>query len=81
VSAARAAGTIEVTIRDTGPGVPADQLPHLFDRFYRGDASRSSEGSGLGLPIALQVAEAHGGTIAIAGAEGPGTTVSVTLPG
>jgi len=81
VTAARAAGTIEVTVRDTGPGMAADQLPHLFDRFYRGDASRSSEGSGLGLPIALQVAEAHRGTITIASIEGQGTTVSVTLPG
>ena len=78
---ARAAdGHTFVTVRDSGRGVPAEQLPHVFERFYRGDASRSAEGSGLGLAIALLIANAHAGTITIASIEGQGTTVSVTLP-
>jgi len=81
VAAAAADGGMCVTVRDSGRGVPATQLPHLFERFYRGDASRSAEGSGLGLAIARLIAEAHGGTITIASTEGQGTTVSVTLPG
>ncbi len=81
VAAAATTAGIAVTVRDSGRGVPADQLPHLFDRFYRGDASRSAEGTGLGLAIARLIAEAHGGTITIASTEGQGTTVSVTLPG
>jgi two-component system OmpR family sensor kinase len=81
VIAATADGHISVTVRDSGRGVPADQLPHLFERFYRGDASRSAEGSGLGLAIARLIAEAHGGRITIASIEGQGTIVSVTLPG
>jgi len=80
--AARAAdGGVCVTVRDSGRGVPDEQLPHLFERFYRGDASRSAEGSGLGLAIARLIAEAHSGTITIASTEGHGVTVSVTLPG
>jgi heavy metal sensor kinase len=81
VAAAAADGGIAVTVRDSGRGVPAEQLPHLFERFYRGDASRSAEGSGLGLAIARLIAEAHGGAITIDSTEGEGTTVSVTLPG
>ena len=61
---------VAVSVRDSGRGVPADQLPHVFERFYRGDASRATEGSGLGLAIARLIVEAHGGSITIASREG-----------
>jgi len=80
VAARRSQGKIAATVSDTGPGVPAVQLPHLFDRFFRGDTSRSTEGSGLGLSIAQQIAHAHGGAIVVTSEEGRGTTCTITLP-
>jgi two-component system sensor histidine kinase MprB len=59
----------EVTVRDHGPGIADEDLPYVFDRFYRASAARGLPGSGLGLAIVKQVAEAHGGTVA---AERPG---------
>ena len=72
-----------LVVQDTGEGMPADVLPHVFDRFYRGDAARSQQDgeSGLGLAIAKSIVEAHGGTIAAASTPGHGTTFTVTLPG
>ncbi|MGI8475562.1 MAG: sensor histidine kinase [Thermomicrobiales bacterium] len=74
----------EATIRvgDTGAGIPAENLPRIFERFYRVDASRSGRtgGSGLGLAICKEVAEAHGGRIAVESRVGEGTTFTVTLP-
>ncbi len=71
-----------ITVRDTGTGIDATELPHVFDRFYRG--SRSTEmraaGSGLGLSIARSIVEMHGGRIAIASTLGKGTAVEVLLP-
>ncbi|HEU4334169.1 MAG TPA: ATP-binding protein, partial [Candidatus Eisenbacteria bacterium] len=71
-----------VEIADTGVGIPAESLPHLFDRFYRVDRgmSRSPVGHGLGLSITRSLVEAHGGTITVASREGVGTTFHVTLP-
>ena len=80
VEGARAGRAIAVTVVDTGRGIPAAHVPHLFDRFFRGDASRSSVGTGLGLSIAQQIARAHGGSIVITSEEGRGTTCRVTLP-
>jgi heavy metal sensor kinase len=65
-----------VVVRDTGPGIAADDLPHVFERFYRGDKSRSRGGTGLGLAIAKRIAELHGGTIAVSN----GSEFRVTLP-
>ena len=72
-----------VSVIDTGEGIPADQLPHVFDRFYQVSGSRSGtrHGAGLGLPIARGIVEAHGGTIWIESVPGQGTTVRFTLPG
>ena len=81
------AGPIEVTladgaltVRDHGPGIDDDDLPHVFERFYRAAAARSMPGSGLGLAIVDQVARTHGGTVAIARADGGGTVVRLALP-
>ena len=72
--------TIEVS--DSGPGIAADDLPHLFERFYRVDASRArrSGGSGLGLSIVQAIAEAHGGSVRVASVEGEGAAFTIVLP-
>jgi signal transduction histidine kinase len=82
VGAGVTAGHVIITVSDDGEGIPADALPHLFERFYRVDSSRSREsgGSGLGLAIARQWVEAHGGTIAVASPARGGTVVEVRVP-
>jgi signal transduction histidine kinase len=72
-------GGVTVTVSDTGPGIPVDQLPHIFDRFYRSEEARSSPGAGLGLPIALAYAQAHGGSIDVQSTEGQGAVFTVSL--
>ena len=76
------ASTIEVSIRDTGSGIAPDDLPHVFDRFYRADPSRNraSGGAGLGLAIARELIEAMGGTIDVASALDEGTTFTIQMP-
>ena len=71
-----------VRVSDTGCGIPAEALPHIFDRFYRVDKARSREagGTGLGLAIARWIAEAHGGSIRVESTPGVGTTLTVELP-
>jgi signal transduction histidine kinase len=72
--------SLVVTISDTGIGITADHLPHIFDRFYRVDESRSSgNGSGLGLAIALEIARVHGGDVVVESQPGQGTTFMVQL--
>jgi heavy metal sensor kinase len=75
-----AGGRVEIEVQDTGPGISASDLPHVFERFYRGDPSRSQTGAGLGLSFALAVARAHGGDITAANLPGGGSTFTVTLP-
>lgn len=71
------AASVVLVVRDTGPGIDPALLPHVFDRFVKGAGSR---GSGLGLPIARGLVEAHGGSIAVDSTAGGGTTFRVTLP-
>ncbi|MFD8573142.1 ATP-binding protein [Streptomyces sp. NPDC059639] len=81
-------GTIEVhlmrgalTVRDHGPGIPADELPHVFDRFWRSPTARALPGSGLGLSIVARTVESYGGEVALAAADGGGTVATMRLPG
>lgn len=82
VAVARAGTTVTLTVADTGPGVPAADLPHLFDRFWRGEKSRAraSGGAGLGLAIARQLVEAQGGAITAANRPAGGLVITLTLP-
>ena len=75
-------GAAALTITNTGPGIPAEKLPRVFDRFYRGDAAHSNEieGCGLGLSIVRWIVKAHGGTILLASDPAKLTTVTVQLP-
>lgn len=74
--------TIHMDVRDTGAGIPADQVPHIFEKFFQADnqSAASQAGSGLGLAIARQIVEAHKGSIHCESAEGVGTTFSIDMP-
>ncbi|MFF4410091.1 sensor histidine kinase [Streptomyces sp. NPDC001262] len=71
----------ELTVRDHGPGIPEDELPHVFDRFWRSPSARSLPGSGLGLSIVARTVQQAGGTVTLRSAEGGGTVASLRLPG
>jgi two-component system sensor histidine kinase MprB len=71
----------EVTVRDHGPGIAPEDLPYVFDRFYRASSARGLPGSGLGLAIVRQVAEAHGGQVVAEAADGGGTIMRMRLNG
>ena len=76
-------GGVRITVRDTGEGIPAEDLPYIFDRFWKGDRSRSrarGAGSGLGLAIARQLIHAHRGRIDVESHVGRGTTFTIFLP-
>jgi heavy metal sensor kinase len=70
---------VRLSVADTGPGLPADQLPRIFERFYRADRSRSSRGNGLGLSLALAFVRAHGGDITVSSDPEQGSTFTVVL--
>jgi signal transduction histidine kinase len=84
LSAQKVNDYVEVAIRDSGPGLKAEELARIFDRFYRTDAARQREaltgGSGLGLAIAKSIVQAHGGQIAAESDEGKGLNVVISLP-
>jgi two-component system heavy metal sensor histidine kinase CusS len=73
------AGT-EIVVTDTGCGIEAEHLPRVFDRFYRVDPSRSTQGTGLGLALVKSIANLHGGSLAVASEVGRGTSVTLKLP-
>jgi len=70
-----------LTVRDHGPGISAEDLPHVFERFWRSPSARSLPGSGLGLSIVARTVEQSGGDVALAPAPGGGTLATVRLPG
>ena len=75
------ASTISVEVADTGSGIPAEHLPHIFDRFYRADHTRAAGGGlGLGLALVKSIVELHGGTVALASEIGQGTQVWLNIP-
>jgi signal transduction histidine kinase len=75
-------GAVRLAVRDTGAGIPAEQLSHVFDKFFQADnqSAAAQKGSGLGLAIAREIVEAHGGTIRVASTRGAGTTFTIDLP-
>jgi len=83
VGLAKSDRQVSITVRDSGPGIPTEDLPHIFERFYRGEKSRTrskASGFGLGLSIAYWIVEHHGGKIIVDSQAGSGTTFTVSLP-
>jgi two-component system, OmpR family, sensor kinase len=73
-------GSVGVEVSDTGMGIPEDQIPHVFERFYRAEEARSTEGLGLGLSIARQIVEDHGGSIEVRSKPMEGSTFIIRIP-
>ena len=82
VRLSRDGATAQLVVSDTGIGIPPEDLPHVFERFYRADPARGRDpgGTGLGLPIARWIVEQHGGRLSLASQKGQGTTATVHLP-
>ncbi len=82
VSGRGGGSTVTIEVADTGSGIPPEHLPHVFDRFYRSDASRAraTGGAGLGLAIVKQLVEAHGGSVSVASEPGNGARFTFTVP-
>jgi signal transduction histidine kinase len=74
------AGEVEIGVADNGVGIDQEHLPHVFERFFRGDASRATPGTGLGLAIVKHVVEAHGGRVMLSSVRGQGTHVRLLVP-
>ncbi|HVT29905.1 MAG TPA: sensor histidine kinase, partial [Lacipirellulaceae bacterium] len=70
---------VSVSVTDTGPGIPAAELPQVFQRFYRGTNARNVSGSGLGLSLVKAVVELHGGTVEATNTE-PGLSIALDIP-
>ncbi len=80
ITAREAGKMVAIHVRDDGPGIPPEELPYIFDRFYRGDPARAGQGAGLGLAIARELTEAQGGTIHVESESGQGSVFTITLP-
>ncbi|WP_291407546.1 HAMP domain-containing sensor histidine kinase [Actinophytocola sp.] len=74
-------GTPTVSVSDTGPGIPEDELPHVFDRMWRGRGSATIAGSGIGLAVVRELVTAHRGSVTAESGPGGGTTITIRLPG
>ena len=72
--------TIDIAIRNSGPAIPEREQARLFERFYRGSEARQVPGTGMGLAIVKQIAEAHGGTLSVSSAAGTGTEFRMSFP-
>jgi two-component system sensor histidine kinase BaeS len=72
-------GSAYLSVSDSGAGIPPDELPHVFDRFWRGSQAARVAGSGIGLTVVQRLVEAHKGTVSIESRPGEGTTVVLTL--
>ena len=71
---------VELTVADSGRGIPAEELPHVFERFWRGTNGRATAGSGVGLAVVDQLVRAHGGRVTAASEPGRGARFTVDLP-
>jgi signal transduction histidine kinase len=80
ITAARDDHHIVLIVTDTGFGIPPEELPHIWDRLYRGDKSRSQRGLGLGLSLVKAIVQAHHGEVAVSSQRGQGARFSLTLP-
>jgi signal transduction histidine kinase len=83
IRAVRDKGEVQVAVSDTGQGIPAEALPHIFDRFFQADSARAGgekHGAGLGLAIVREIVAAHGGRISVRSSPGRGTAFIVHLP-
>jgi two-component system, OmpR family, sensor histidine kinase BaeS len=80
VSVGQDAKEVTIFVADTGIGIPSEEIPHVFDRFFRADRSRTVAGAGLGLSLVRAVVQKHGGDVRLSSTPGVGTTVTVKLP-
>ncbi|MCA1583209.1 MAG: HAMP domain-containing histidine kinase [Acidobacteria bacterium] len=81
LTAERVAGRLSVSVRDTGAGIPAEHVPHVFDRFYKADPARAESGTGLGLSIVRAIVERHGGHVTVRSTPGVETVFEIALTG
>jgi two-component system sensor histidine kinase BaeS len=80
VTLAAVSDTAVLEIADTGPGIPASELPHIFERLWRGRAAQQIPGSGIGLALVREIVARHGGTVEATSSQGSGTKLTIRLP-